>query len=267
LGKDSVTIKVSQPFKLKVNAADTVCQGESVRLSASGAEMYKWFPSSTLDRSEIASPVALSLVSTAYRVVGADSAGCFTDTAYVSLAVGSVPTINLGPDKVLSAGTLFPLASTVTNGPITNWDWRPYTDLSCTNCAEPVANIKRDITYAVKGTTTYGCVATDTIHIKVFCENTQVFIPNVFTPDNDGINDVLMVRGTGIATVKSFKIFNRWGEMVFEKANFAPNDRSSGWNGTVRGVAAPSEVYVYTCEVLCENESAFVYKGNVAIIK
>jgi gliding motility-associated-like protein len=267
IGKDSVTISVSKPFKIKTNPADTVCAGGSRQLLASGAELYKWFPGSTLNRTDIPNPVALSPVSTAYRVVGYDSAGCFTDTAYVSLTVGPKPTIDLGPDKVLSAGTLLPLTSTVTNGPITKWDWLPYTDLSCTNCPEPVATIKRDINYAVRATNAYGCSATDTIRIKVFCENTQVYIPNVFTPDHDGINDVLMVRGTGINTVKLFRIFNRWGEVVFEKANFAPNDKGSGWDGMVRGVPAPPEVYVYTCEVLCETDVAFNYKGNVAIVK
>jgi gliding motility-associated-like protein len=89
----------------------------------------------------------------------------------------------------------------------------------------------------------------------------------VFTPDGDGVNDILMVRGSGINTVKSFRIFNRWGEVVFEKANFSPNDKSQGWDGTARGVKAPTDVYIYTCEVTCENGNSFVYKGNVAIIK
>jgi gliding motility-associated-like protein len=252
---------------MSVSPADTVCKGETAQLRASGADMYKWFPGSTLSSTDVANPIALSPVSTAYRVVGSDSAGCYTDTAYVSLTVGEVPTVELGPDKVLPAGTLLPLTSVVTNGPISKWDWKPYNDLTCSNCAEPVATIKRDINYSVKVTNIYGCTATDTIRIKVFCESTQVFIPNVFTPDNDGVNDVLMVRGTGIKTVKSFRVFTRWGELVFERSNFSPNEKASGWDGTIRGVPAPPEVYVYTCDVLCENDNSYIYKGNVAIIK
>lgn len=267
VGKDSVKITVAQPFKMTVSPNDTICKGESAQLLADGADIYKWSPGATLNKTDIADPIASPTVSTKYTVVGYDSAGCFTDTGRVSVVVGQIPTIDLGPDKVLSAGSSFPLASTITNGPIVNWDWKPSTYLSCNNCAQPIASIKRDITYSINATNQYGCSASDTIHIKVFCESTQVYIPNVFTPDGDGINDVLMVRGTGINTIKYFRVFTRWGELIFEKSNFTPNEKSNGWDGTIRGVKAPPEVYVYTCEVLCDNNDSFLYKGNVAIIK
>jgi hypothetical protein len=76
-----------------------------------------------------------------------------------------------------------------------------------------------------------------------------------------------MVRGTGIAMVKTFRIFNRWGEVVFERANFPANSVSHGWNGLIKGVPGGPDVFVYTAEVLCENGSSFTYKGNVSIIK
>jgi hypothetical protein len=83
----------------------------------------------------------------------------------------------------------------------------------------------------------------------------------------DGINDVLMVRGKGIASVKNFRIFNRWGELVFERSNFSPNIVSFGWDGRIRGVVGPPDVFVYTAEVICENGTSYVYKGNTSIIK
>jgi len=168
---------------------------------------------------------------------------------------------------VVAAGTLVELKSVVTNGPIVNWEWKAGNDLTCTNCPQPTARIKRDITYNLRVTNTMRCTGTDTIRFKVFCEQSQVYIPNVFTPDGDGINDVLMVRGQGIKTVKMFRVFNRWGEIVFEKANFVPNEKPNGWDGKVRGVKAPPDVYVYMCEVMCENDVPFTYKGNVAIVK
>jgi len=103
--------------------------------------------------------------------------------------------------------------------------------------------------------------------IKVFCENGQVFIPNTFTPDNDGINDRFLVRGEGIKSVKNFRIFNRWGELVFERSDFPPNQASFGWDGKVRGVLSTPDVYVYTAEVVCENDVLFTYKGNVTVIR
>ena len=265
--RDTVQVIVAVPFTIEVTENDTVCFGQTIQLNASGADYYRWSPAQFLNRADVADPVASPLTRTAFRVVGFDSAGCFTDTAFVTISVGKVPTVSLGSDKVVAAGTLVPLTSTVTNGPIVKWQWTSDQNVSCLNCPEPMAHIKRDIAYSVKVANTMGCEASDTIQFKVFCEQSQVFIPNLFTPDGDGVNDLLMVRGKGIKSVKNFRIFNRWGEIVFEKANFEPNIKSHGWDGTVKGRKAPPDVYVYTCEVMCENDVPFVYKGNVAIIK
>ena len=76
-----------------------------------------------------------------------------------------------------------------------------------------------------------------------------------------------MVRGTGIKSIKQFRVFNRWGELVFEKSNFSPNDPKYGWDGKIRGILATPDVFVYTAEVLCENDVPYTYKGNVTIIR
>ena len=175
--------------------------------------------------------------------------------------------MSLGADLTLPTGTLYPLRTIIRNGPIAQYLWTPATDLSCSTCPLPIATIKKDISYIVKVTTNYGCQASDTINIKTFCESAQVFIPNAFSPDGDGVNDILMVRGTGIAMVKSFRIFNRWGEVVFERSSFPPNNPTYGWDGKVKGIVGGPEVYVYTAEVICENGTSYVYKGNTTIIK
>lgn len=264
---DTVIVTVIPRLHLNVSPADSICIGESTQLVASGAAGYSWSPATSLSNTTISNPVASPTNTIVYRVVGYDGFNCFTDTAYITVAVGQYPKVDLGPDLVLSTGTLYPLASSITNGPIRNWLWTPATDLSCTTCPLPFANIKKDIAYSVKVTTPYGCIASDTIQIKTFCAESQVFIPNAFTPDGDGVNDVFMVRAKGIVSVKSLRIFNRWGEVVFEKDNFPPNNSSYGWRGTVKGVVSGPEVYVYTAEVICENGSVYSYKGNVSILK
>jgi gliding motility-associated-like protein len=263
---DTVTMTVVQPFKMSLSPNDTICIGQSATLTVSGASNYTWTPAATLSCSTCPNPVATPTLTTLYRVVGKDNFNCFTDTGYTVVAVGLYPTITLPTDKVLSTGTLFPLSSTVTNGPIRSYTWNPTTELSCKDCPLPIATIKKDICYVVKAENFYGCAATDTICIKVFCESAQVFIPNTFTPDGDGINDILMVRATGIKQVKQFTVFNRWGEIVFEKTNFSPNISSVGWDGKIRGIRASADVYVYIAEVVCENDLRYTYKGNVTII-
>ena len=126
--------------------------------------------------------------------------------------------------------------------------------------------LKNDITYIAIAENSYGCKAADTINIKIFCKSSQVFIPNAFTPDGDGINDVLMVRASGILMVKTFKVFNRFGQIVFEKNNFSPNVSSLGWDGRVNGKVSSTEVFIYTAEVVCENGVSFTYKGNTTLI-
>lgn len=265
--KDTVVVTVARPFNLSVSAADSICIGSSKQLVASGATAYLWSPAAGLNSTNISNPVATPTASTVYRVVGYDGFNCFTDTAFVIVGVGRIPTVQLPPDQVLSTGTQFPIASVVTNGPAVQYAWTPTMALSCDDCPLPIATVKKDIIYVLRITTAFGCTATDTINIKTFCESAQVFIPNAFTPDNDGLNDVLMVRGTGIVSVKHFRVFSRWGELVFERSNFPPNVISFGWNGKIKGLVGPPDVFVYTAEVICENGSTYTYKGNTSIIK
>ena len=141
-------------------------------------------------------------------------------------------------------------------------------NLDCADdtCKLPIASIKKDICYSLKATNYYGCSGVDTICIKVFCEGSQVFIPNTFTPDGDNLNDKLILRATGIKLVKHFIIFNRWGEIVFEKNNFPPNEPNFGWDGKVNGRMSSSGVYVYIAEVVCENNIIYTYKGNITLL-
>lgn len=264
---DTISISVPQPFKISTLPNDSICIGQHTFLGVSGANNYLWSPSTDLSSATSPNPRAEPKVTTTYQVIGFDAFNCFTDTAYVNIGVGQYPIVQLGRDTIYSTGTQITLAPSVLNGPIRTWLWRPANDLSCSNCAAPVATIKDNICYNVTATNIYGCSGSDTICVRAFCENSQVFIPNAFSPDGDGINDILMVRGTGIRSVKSFRVFNRWGQAVFDRANFVPNDRNFGWDGKVKGSIAPVEVYVYTCEVICDNGTPFTYKGNVALIR
>ena len=266
VGSDSVTVNVILPAKVEVPVGDTICQGQSIQLNAWGNSRYTWSPANTLSASTISDPVASPKLNTTYRVIGTDEKNCFRDTAYVTVVVGSWPKVSLGPDRVLSTGTQLPLVTSISNGPIRKWAWSPAKDLSCDDCSLPIATVKKDVCYTVTVQNNFNCEARDTMCIQAFCEATQVFIPNAFVPGATS-NNILTVRGKGIKLVKSFRIFNRWGQMVFDKANFQPNDKAFGWDGKINGVPATPDVYVYTCEVTCEDDKAFTYKGNVAILK
>ncbi len=264
--KDSIEVEVVQPFNINVTPAlDTICAGETVQLTATNGTLYTWQPNLfILPNATVPNPVVAPLTTTTYMVVSNDIYNCFTDTGYSKIVVGQPAGINLGPDKTVTTGTTIQLQPVLTNGPFNNFMWSPITNLSCTNCPNPAAVINDAISYIVTGNTIYGCAATDTINIKVFCQNTQVYLPNGFKPT--GTNKY-MVRGQGIKIVKIFKIFNRAGQVVFERNNFQPNDPNFGWDGTLNGQLSAPDVFVYYCEVVCSNGTPFNYKGNITLVR
>jgi large repetitive protein len=266
-GASTVTVTVFQPIDINVSPNKQACGTEPFTLSANGASTYLWSPAQGLSSTTSANPIATATATTQYMVVGFDNHNCFKDTGYVRITVNPKPTIRLGADQTVSIGTVMPLAASTTNGPIVSWLWTPSTDLSCSNCPRPLATIKKDITYTATVKNIYGCVATDDIHFHTICEGTQVYVPNAFTPDGDGKNDILMVRSKGIETIRSFKIYSRWGELIFEKNNFPPNNPTYGWDGKIKGVMGSAEVYVYVAQVSCDNVKDFIIKGNISILK
>lgn len=180
--------------------------------------------------------------------------------------MGNIPQVNIGPDMNVTAGTVLTLSPVVQNGPIVQWSWTPPSGLSCSDCQNPVLTVSQPTSYILSVQNTFVCFGSDTLVVNSFCKSSQVFVPNAFTPDGDGLNVSLMVRVTGIR-VKSFRIFNRWGNLVFEKLNFAPNDPGYGWNGKVNGVPASPDVFVYTAEVICDSGVIQTIKGNTTILK
>ena len=145
----------------------------------------------------------------------------------------------------------------------------PSDSLSCSDCPNPVFNANRQMTYIVYGTDQYGCTGSDDVTIRVFCDGASVTMPNAFTPNGDGNNDLFYVRGKGFS-VKSFSIYNRLGQVVFSKENFLPNDPQYGWDGTFGGQAISDPAgYVYVMEIVCynSNNQAEVIKGTVLMIK
>ena len=263
---DSMAIAVKQPIFLHISQGDTLCEGESMKFHATGAELYQWSPSAGLDNTSGPDPVATPAVSTLYQVIGYDDANCFSDTAFVKTIVFLYPQVNAGEDKTIAVGTSSPLKAIISDD-VTSINWKPPTGLSCSSCVDPVASPRRTTAYSAEVINKGGCLTRDELTIFVFCDNGNFFLPNTFSPNGDGINDVFFPRGNGVFTVKTLRIFNRWGEVVFEKMDFNPNDIGKGWDGSSNKRPAPQDVYVYSIDLICENQAVINYKGNVALIR
>lgn len=263
---DSVLVKVLQPYKLSVTNNNIVCLGQKVQLKASGAPMYMWSPSATLSAINIADPFANPVINTTYKVIGYDSLGCFTDSAFAVVNVVTAPTVDLGPDLTLAAGAT-KLLSPIVSSDVVKYAWSPSLGLSCTNCATPVLTAFGNYTYVLKVSNAGNCSAQDSLKVITSCNNTQVYIPNTFSPNGDGTNDIFYPRGTGSFIVNYMKIYNRWGETVFEKKYVPVNNPSSGWTGMFNGKPAASGVYTYYLEVICTDSQILKYFGNLTLIQ
>ena len=205
-------------------------------------------------------------MTTTYTVTGTDSAHCFTDSKNVTITVLPVPTVQAGPDVTGSAGT--PATIPITNsGDVVSWSWTPPNGLSCDTCPDPMASPANSTQYTVTVRNAAGCTAQDTVTVFITCNNGNIFLPNTFSPNGDGMNDVFYPRGKGISLVKSLRIFNRWGQLVFERDNFPINDRSAGWDGTYGGQKLSPDAYIYLCDVICENNAEIQLKGDVTLLR
>lgn len=266
--EESITIKVDERVALKVSDDAVICLGDRVRLSASGnTDQFLWTPANGLSDPAVARPFASPVVTTRYTVTGFSKNVCPDETGSVTVTVGSIPTVDLGPDREVAAGTRITLAPVVSQD-VVRYEWTPSTGLTCTDCKTPQFNADKTITYRLRVKTQYDCEASDAVNIKVLCGADAVYIPNGFTPNGDGHNDVFFIKGFGIRLVKKLQVFDRWGQVVYSVVNIAPNDASKGWKGTVKGKMPQSNAtFVYVVEAECHEGGTILLKGTVTVVR
>jgi len=262
-------VTVTQPVKISVSGNDTLCNGNSKKLLATGAQTYKWLPAIYLSDATAAQPTFFASKDTAitYKVIGYANNNCFTDSATIKVKVYPVPEMQVAEKAIAaSAGSVVQLG-TINSKDVTRWKWTPAMWLDNPNTANPVAQPRESITYTVVAANDGACVTRAQVAVTVICSGTNVYVPNTFSPNGDGVNDIFYARGTGIYNIKSFRIFNRWGQLVFERLNAGSNSPGDGWNGMINGSNAPADVYVYVIEVLCINNTIVPIKGNVTLLR
>ena len=266
LSTDSVFIDVKLPNTVKVSGSDTLCSGSSVQLTATGAERYSWSPATGLNNPVISSPLASPGATTVYKVTGSDTKGCFSSTASIPVKVYPVPVVTAGLDVTLNVGKSTDIMPKI-SGDVTAILWSPSSGIIARNYPGITVKPTETTEYTILVKNDGGCFASDKVSVYVTCENGNVFVPNTFSPNGDGVNDIFYPRGNGVINVKNLTVFNRWGEIVFQKANFNANNSSVGWDGTYKGKKLAPDVFVYALEVVCTNNQSLVFKGNVALIK
>ena len=216
-----------------------------------------------------ASPDFNQLPSGNYDLTVKDNNGCeYQESAYlpvpqdIKVYLPDLLTIEYGEN-----GQFFPIAS-IPESQISTISWIPSTGLSCDNCLNPFVSSENEIFYTLTITDLEGCTASDKIRVRSV-KNFDLYIPNVFSPDLDGINDVWYVFGdlSKVTKIKILRIYDRWGALMFEASNFPPNDPDFGWNGKSKGKLLNPAVFVYYLEAEFIDGSSRLYKGDITIHK
>jgi gliding motility-associated-like protein len=265
-GSDSVTVTVKEKFRFTYSNSDSLCRGSSKKMSAAGADSYAWTPVAGLDNPGIADPTARPDTSTTYRVIGADNLGCCKDTGYISIRVNPIPTVEAGPDKTVNVGSTLDLVPVISPD-VTEVIWQPTTGLFRNFYPGITVKPTENTEYTVEVKNRGGCRAKDFVTVFVVCNGANIFVPNTFSPNNDGTNDFFFPRGTGVFKIRNLRIFTRWGELIWDRSNFDANNPAFGWNGTNKGMQLNPDVFIYTLEIMCDNGSVITHRGNIALVK
>jgi gliding motility-associated-like protein len=265
VGEDSIFIRVNQPYTLTASLDTFVCAGGSVPLYAVGAQRYEW-TGAGLSATSGENVTVRPTVTTTYTVTGYGPNNCFPQTRNIRVTVIALPTVDAGRDTTIMVGTGFTLQPTYTGANL-QYTWTPPQYLSCADCPTPTTRPEEPIEYTINVRNAFGCQGNDRIRIELICNGESVFLPNTFTPNGDGVNDTWYPRGGGIRQVRYLKVFNRWGQIIFERTNFSTDDRNAGWDGSFKGKKLAPDVFVFTMGVTCDNGQNIETRGNVMIVR
>jgi gliding motility-associated-like protein len=202
-----------------------------------------------------------------YTLYVQDAGGCISE---IPFTIGQPAPINvlLPPGVSLQWGESEQLAPVISPaGGVYVYAWSPPDGLSCTDCEAPIAQPDFSGTYVLVVTDTLGCTARATVLVEVE-RNQDVFIPSMFSPNADGINDAFTIfSGPQVVSIRTMKVFDRWGEKVFEGADLRPNDLSQGWDGTFRGKPMNPGVFGYLAELEFANGIVLTYNGSLTLVR
>ena len=249
------------PYPAANAGADTmICFGTSAQLQASGGSIYSWSPAVFLNASDIPNPVATNPIATVvYIVTVRDVLGCpkpVMDTIILNVA-------NIIADAGPSDTSVVidqPLQLFATGS--TNYSWSPPTWLNAANIADPVSLPQDNIKYTVTVSNDIGCSSIDTINVKLFKVKPDLYVPTGFSPNGDGTNDILKPLALGLKSVDAFKIYNRWGQLLFSTTKIG-----EGWDGTFKGATQGPGTYVWYAWGTDYKNNKLERKGTVVLIR
>lgn len=237
-----------------------LCAGDTLWLDSGiqGAESYRWNTGATTPAIAVTEPGT-------YQVVV---------TSNCQEAVGAIQVreeylhVDLGPDRVLDRGEWLELQPLITsNAPVRLYHWA--TDLaeslSCQTCPNPVARPFSDANYHLLVENEWGCRAEDGLFLEV--KPFQLYAPNAFSPNGDHNNDYFYLQSRNDYPIAVFRVFDRWGGLLFEGRNITTNQERAGWNGAAAGRQLQAGVFVWMAEIQTPDGESHWVSGEVTLVR
>jgi gliding motility-associated-like protein len=270
LAKDSVSLTLPQvPSDMLADIDIPFCQGDdsgtlTINNVTGGIPVYMYSINGDTLQS---SPVFDDLTAGVYTVSVVDGNGCVYDESF-TVPDGQALTIDIGPDIFLELGDSVILWADVSLpwSMIDSIVWEPLEILSCAYCTNPVLYALHDdiiLATVFSG----GCIDQDMLALTVDV-TADIYIPNVFSPNDDGINDYVTVfTDDRVKRVVYLEIFDRWGNQVFVGEDFEPNDPLKGWDGSFKGKKMNPAVFAYIARVELINGDQVNRKGDITLLR
>jgi len=271
---------INVPFPAAITDPDSagICYGTTIALNATITKgtSYTWTNANSLTNQGDGNVSSLPFIihataspkQTTDYVLTVTNTGCpnsLTDTFHINVTQPII--VFAGNDTSVVANQPLQLNATVNEPTANQFNWTPATGLNFTTIPNPVATFTADqmgglVTYIVRATNSFGCYGQDTITVKLFKTGTEIFVPSAFTPDGDGRNDILRPVCVGIRELNYFRVYNRWGELVFSSS-----EMGRGWDGTIKGQPQPTANFVYIVQGVDYTGKVIFKKGNVMLIR
>lgn len=250
-----IEIEVVPLIVPSISNSVTICAGESVKLSAGGSNTFLWYPTTGLSSSSDREPYANPKITTVYSVEVSNGKNCPV-TATVLVKVNPLPDVDAGPDVTFNLDEPMFLNGKGT-GKLT---WISGEGIICKDCPNTQIKPNNSSCYQLQALNEFGCKVVDEVCIEV-SKDYNIYIPNVFTPNSDGNNDLFLVYGTGLNKLEII-VFDRWGEKLF-----VSNEQIKGWDGKYKGVDLKEDVYPYMVVFTSLDGKKHTKTGHVTLLK
>lgn len=241
---------------------DTLCAGTPIKFvsAATGIASWNWsFGNGTGNDVPPFSRVYTTPGTFNIQLVGRNAAGCGSAPVSQTLNIVATPQVNAGPDKIINPGSSVLIAATATPVGAYTYLWSPATNLSDANILAPTASPAVTTTYKLQvSDNVSNCFGEDEVTVQVI---SGLFIPSAFTPNRDGLNDFWDIPGMALYPDAVVRVYNRFGQKIFETKNYTANP----WRGGFNGKDQPVGTYVYLIQL--NDDKKQVRKGVVTIIR